>query len=269
MTYDSRTYIRLHDGMTNHPKLAVVGGDAGWLHVCAMSYCSQNLTDGHLPGAVLPRLSDRKKPAALAQVLVSVGMWHTSGHDCQRCPLVAPSDYYVHDYLEHQRSRTEIETSRQQSRSAGQAGGLARAKRVACDSLKRNPSESPSGIQAVSVSVSKKEPPPLRDDVEQLCQHLAKLISENGSRVQVSGAWRDAARKILDVDKRPFIEVIRLIEWSQQDDFWHKNILSMPTFRKQYDKLRLKAKEPAKSSSRVGPGGVILSDDPDADAAWL
>jgi hypothetical protein len=37
--------------------------------------------------------------------------------------------------------------------------------------------------------------------------------------------------------------------WSQSDDFWSKNILSMPTFREKYDQLNLKSKGASGSST--------------------
>ncbi|GGL76835.1 hypothetical protein GCM10009706_14090 [Curtobacterium citreum] len=80
-----------------------------------------------------------------------------------------------------------------------------------------------------------------RDDVRALCTQLADLIEENGSpRPTVGAGWRDAARLLLDRDHRPLDEAMQVLEWSQRDDFWRSNILSMPTFRKQYDKLRLR-----------------------------
>jgi hypothetical protein len=80
-----------------------------------------------------------------------------------------------------------------------------------------------------------------REDVALLCARLAELVQENGSpRPVISKGWRDAARLLLDRDQRPRDEALQVLEWSQQDDFWRSNILSMPTFRKQYDKLRLR-----------------------------
>jgi hypothetical protein len=80
-----------------------------------------------------------------------------------------------------------------------------------------------------------------RPDVERLCERLQALIVANGSKATITAKWRTEARLLLDRDKRPVDEVMRLIEWCQRDQFWKSNVLSMPTFRKQYDKLRLQA----------------------------
>lgn len=83
----------------------------------------------------------------------------------------------------------------------------------------------------------------LRPDVEQLCTLLRDLITRNGSKPPViTKGWQDAARLLLDLDERPLNEALWLIKWCQNDEFWRANIGSMPTFRKKYDQLRLKAR---------------------------
>jgi hypothetical protein len=91
-------------------------------------------------------------------------------------------------------------------------------------------------------SKSKETSEPPRDDVARLCAHLADRIEANGSkRPAIDKRWRDAARRMIDIDKRDEDKAHALIDWCQQDHFWCQNIHSMPTFRRQYDKLRLAA----------------------------
>jgi hypothetical protein len=81
-----------------------------------------------------------------------------------------------------------------------------------------------------------------RDDVERLCVLLATRIEENGSRrPTITDAWRRQARLLLDRDGREEADVARVIEWCQADPFWRANVMSMPTLRKQYDRLWLQA----------------------------
>jgi hypothetical protein len=102
---------------------------------------------------------------------------------------------------------------------------------------------------------------PDRPDVERLCAHLAESIIANGSRPpNVGQKWRDAARLLLDKDGRAEDKAHLLIDWCQQDHFWRQNIHSMPTFRRQYDKLRLaaiaeweKKKRPASNGRQPTP----------------
>ncbi len=81
-----------------------------------------------------------------------------------------------------------------------------------------------------------------RADVEGICEHLANAIEANGSkRPTITTKWRQAARLMLDKDGRTEEEVHGAIEWSQRDEFWRANILSLPTLREKYDTLRLQA----------------------------
>jgi hypothetical protein len=76
-----------------------------------------------------------------------------------------------------------------------------------------------------------------------LCRRLAELMLANDPKAKVepeSKRWLDAARLLVDSDGRHFEEALAVLEWSQQDEFWRTNVLSMPTFRKQYPRLRMR-----------------------------
>jgi DNA-binding transcriptional ArsR family regulator len=99
-------------------------------------------------------------------------------------------------------------------------------------STDRNQIEKPSTSVAV----------PPRADVEKICRHLADRIEDNGSkRPNITKKWRDEARRLIDLDGRTVDQIIRAIDWCQNDTFWKANVLSMPTLREQYDRLRLAA----------------------------
>lgn len=81
-----------------------------------------------------------------------------------------------------------------------------------------------------------------RDDAMRLCIHLADRVEANGSlRPEIGKKWLNAARLMLDTDGRSEEQVHKAIDWCQDDEFWRGNVMSMPTLRKQYDQLRLKA----------------------------
>lgn len=85
------------------------------------------------------------------------------------------------------------------------------------------------------------EPPP-RDDVERLCEHLADRVAANGSkRPDITQRWRDAARLLMDRDRRTEKQIHAAIDWCQDSEFWRANIQSMPTLREKYDTIRLQA----------------------------
>lgn len=107
-------------------------------------------------------------------------------------------------------------------------------------------------IRSVS-DLSDREPSALvREDVETVCVHLADRIEANGSRrPKITQEWRTQARLLLDADGRTVDQVLKAIDWCQSDPFWRGNVLSMPTLRKQYDRLRLAAQRasPAKPAT--------------------
>ena len=89
------------------------------------------------------------------------------------------------------------------------------------------------------------KPLSLVPEAEGLCSLLADLVEENGSkRPNVTRTWLVEADRIYRLDRRPPDEVERVLRWSQADGFWRANVLSIPTFRRQYDRLRLAASRP-------------------------
>lgn len=108
-------------------------------------------------------------------------------------------------------------------------------------------------------STSEPAAPP-RADVEQLCRRLADHVEANGSkRPTITAKWRTEARLLLDRDHRDLQKTLNLIDWCQADTFWKTNVLSLPTFRKKYDQLRLKALEEHNAAKPKQPVRVLES----------
>jgi len=53
-------------------------------------------------------------------------------------------------------------------------------------------------------------------------------------------------------DKIPLTVIQQVLNWSQRDSFWKNNILSIGTFRKQFNKLSSKAKPVLPKKYKVG-----------------
>jgi hypothetical protein len=114
---DDRTYIKLHDGMPENHKIVGLS-DAGFrLYIEALCWCSRNQSDGKMPPAALRRLGSVKAQKEIG----AAGLLHVDER----------GNWVIHDYLEHQRSKEQIEAMKEQRRSAGRSGGLAKAKRDA------------------------------------------------------------------------------------------------------------------------------------------
>jgi hypothetical protein len=121
------TWAKLDTGLAQHPKVvraAALEPRAPMLYVCGILWAQRHLTDGHVPAAMLYGLL----PAPLlmggplepaADALEAAGLWERNGDGWQ-----------VHDYLEWQRSRDEVEAMREHLRevrsAAGKRGAAAR-----------------------------------------------------------------------------------------------------------------------------------------------
>lgn len=78
--------------------------------------------------------------------------------------------------------------------------------------------------------------------ISDLCDLLAKLIEDNGSRrPTVTAKWRTDMRLLHERDGRSFTQIENMIRWCQADDFWRANILSPAKLRAKYDQMRLRA----------------------------
>lgn len=125
------------------------------------------------------------------------------------------------------------------------------ARRTGDQSAERTVTSPPGGHASTNYPLPKPLPKPSRreraeeprrEDVEQVCEHLADRIVANGSkRPTITDAWRTSARLLLDKDRRTVDQIIKAIDWCQDDDFWRANVLSMPKLRAKYDQLRLAA----------------------------
>lgn len=96
------TWVKVDDLITEHEKCVGLSADAWCLWLHGLTYCSRNLTDGRIPKPMLPRLTSLAKPAKAAAELVEAGLWDEQA-----------KWYEVHDYLEHQRSKAQVEADRE------------------------------------------------------------------------------------------------------------------------------------------------------------
>lgn len=102
------TWIKLDDKCPRHPKVAALTDRAfrWWVHT--LCYASEFRTDGLIPASFL-----RTVPAKVRAELVTAGLWFVSADEAMQ----------IHDYLEHQRSRAEIDGERERGRNRRTSGG--------------------------------------------------------------------------------------------------------------------------------------------------
>lgn len=80
------------------------------------------------------------------------------------------------------------------------------------------------------------------DIIDKLTSRLAWWVARNtgGKEKPVGQRWKQACRRMIELDQRDPREMWKVLEWCQQDEFWQANIQSFDTFRKQYGKLVVK-----------------------------
>lgn len=108
---DLRTYIRVHDGMPDHPKVDGLSDAAFRLLVTTWCWCSRHLTDGRVPAATWKK---RGTPKARRE-LAAAGLVEEVDGAVQ-----------MHDYLEHQRSAEEVREIREARGKGGALGNHVR-----------------------------------------------------------------------------------------------------------------------------------------------
>jgi hypothetical protein len=106
-------YVKVDTSVPRNRKFVKAGPAPSWLWLCGNCYCQDALTDGFIPDEALPYLGV-KNAAQLADHLVKAGLWHKEG-----------DGYRVNDYLDHNRSASEVQAIKEERRKAGASGGKA------------------------------------------------------------------------------------------------------------------------------------------------
>jgi hypothetical protein len=107
-------WLKLDDQITHHVKFLRVGPAASWLWVCCLAHCQRQLTDGFIPTEVCHLLGVPEWKREIKR-LIEANLVHA-----------VAGGYQVHDYLDHNSSRTEILTRRAQDSARKGSGPSAR-----------------------------------------------------------------------------------------------------------------------------------------------
>lgn len=178
------TWVRIDEAFARHPKVAQAGPLALAMHVAALCYCNQYLTDGFVPRAAVTTMLDFEGIAVdvdpddddtqcvghragwwtATQALEDAGLWdNVSG------------GWRIHDYLDYQPSKAQVIAERAQRQAAGKAGGQASAKARAQRKSKQNASDTPTDGQAESNPVPVSVPGPLDTPLPPASRGSSKL----------------------------------------------------------------------------------------------
>jgi hypothetical protein len=111
-------WFALDDGFDTHPKVRKAGNAAVGLFVRLGVHATRHLTEGHLDGDIVRQYGTEPN----VRKLIAVGMLHGAGHTCPRCVQPAEGDYVIHDYLDYNKSRAQIEAAREAARKRQNRG---------------------------------------------------------------------------------------------------------------------------------------------------
>ncbi len=249
-------WFKVDDKLHDHRKSRKAGKSAMGVWVLAGSWSMDNDTDGFIPCDVLARWGT----VADARRLIDAGLWREATHKGEQ-------GWRFHDWSRFQPSAAVTAAKRAAEAEAGIRGNHKRwhADRGLtdpdCEYCYRVPDQEPDGVPDANPIGGGESPPippvpepvphispngdtsrelaPIREDVTRLCDHLADRIAEDGSkRPSITKGWHDAARLMLDKDGRTEAEIHQAIDWCQSHHFWRTNVLSMPTLREKFDRLR-------------------------------
>jgi hypothetical protein len=104
-------YIKLLCAVARNRKFIKAGPAPAWLWVLGLMHCQESLTDGFIAEEALPYLG-AKNAAQLADHLVKAGLWHK-----------VDGGWEVHDYLEHNRSASQVAELKATKQTSGKLGG--------------------------------------------------------------------------------------------------------------------------------------------------
>jgi hypothetical protein len=253
-------WFKVDDKLHDHRKARKAGKAAMGVWVLAGSWCGNNLTDGFVPREILSRWGTPKD----AQALVAAGLWEQAEQDGEK-------GWRFHNWTDFQPSKADEEAKSRLKSEAGRKGGLNSAsnrKRVSAQArasadgqagassrIQARPDPTRPDLKTSSSPTADAAPDQaIRDDVERLCDRLAARVEANtGKRPTITKTWRESARLLIDRDGRTEPQVACIIDWSQSDEFWRGNILSMPKLREKFDQLVLKSS--VRPQLRVAPNG--------------
>ncbi len=145
-------YAAIYISAPWHPKVLALPEEdraAAFGYWCAsLVLCQAYRNDGEIPRAQLPAVfacpeSERDR---LVRLLVDVGLYEDAGHVLR-----------VHDYLDHNRSRDEIESAHERMRKGGRKGGKASPKKGTSPPLKPTLEGSPEQSRDSSEETSRDE----------------------------------------------------------------------------------------------------------------
>ncbi|MFJ6566260.1 hypothetical protein ACIQNU_02480 [Streptomyces sp. NPDC091292] len=103
-------WVKLDDRFPSHRKVALLSDRAFRLHVSALCWCAENLTDGCIAERELPLVAKVRAVKVTAKQLEDAGLWDR-----------VDDGWQIHDYLEYNPSREQVLAERKRNAARQEA----------------------------------------------------------------------------------------------------------------------------------------------------
>ncbi|HUX70458.1 MAG TPA: hypothetical protein VMV41_08110 [Cellulomonadaceae bacterium] len=110
------TWARLDDQFPWSRKVRRLTDAAFRLHVTGIVACARDLTDGIVTSDDLEEFPPMRGLDKRLSELIERGQWHERGHDCAKCVQPPTSGYVIHDYLDYNPAKADVEAERAAAR---------------------------------------------------------------------------------------------------------------------------------------------------------
>lgn len=257
---DKRAFAKFDVGYLDNPKMLDVLDEscsAILMHFASVLYCAQHLTDGIVASKAMQRKAGGSD--ADVQILISAGLWHAPGHDCDGCPEPPEGKVYVHDFLEH--NRDSAQAKRVSEKRSEAATNMWEKKRAMQNAMQNEPvcnAERERKKEREEAKASSGENP--RPDVDGIIQGFSQLLEANDVKHNPGKSWHDAARLLIDKDGYTPEQIMFVAKFATTDDFWKSNVLSVPKLREKFEALKIKAQAQSKTGSSKPTTGDKMRD---------
>lgn len=128
-------YAKLDINYPDHPKIAALSDAAFRAHVEMILYCRRFLTDGRIANRIANRFANRFGFEVLTELL-------HNDPDSPSLTELPDGDYQLHDFVEIQGSRSDVESRAQVNRANGNKGGRPRKTESVSESVTESVGES-------------------------------------------------------------------------------------------------------------------------------
>lgn len=263
------TYAKIEHSLYDNPKIVGLSCEAFRAYVEGILYSGKNLTDGFLDERIVARMWG----VQVAEELTANDPVNPSWERVE-------GGWLIYGFTERQNTKEHVENVKKKRKEAvekrwsdakaKQNSNTADTKAIQ-NEYKTDTKAIPdtdtdtyinTSLSELESSDEKKFP----EEVYALCDELAQLIRANGNKVGTVGAnWWKAADRLIRLDGHSLELIEQVMYWSQSNEFWQGNILSMPKFREQFDKLRTRMQnEKPKQPNYTGyaPGVVTRGEAP-------